>query len=85
MSDFLRVKTYSYYGDIVAKSDAVSCLYISKQALDERIPVYDLEKIKKACMSKKNMTEAGMLYSQKFNQLLDLFVSQRDRENFTDD
>lgn len=43
MSDYFRVKNHNYYGDIIALSEKVVCLYLSKQDLDEKIPAYDLD------------------------------------------
>ncbi|CDW77036.1 tpr repeat-containing protein [Stylonychia lemnae] len=82
LSDFFRIKTYNYYGDVIAsEGSGVSCLYIKKQHLDQRIPYYDLEKIKKNCTEKKNMAEASLAYSLKFSKLANDFISQFYSEN----
>eukprot|EP00347_Sterkiella_histriomuscorum_P002417 403368235 len=80
LSDFFRIKTLNYYGDIVVSPGSkVSCLYLKKQYLDKRIPFYDLEQIKKNCMEKGNMQEVSLIgYQGKFAKLAEEFINNQD-------
>lgn len=74
LSDFFRIKTFNYYGDIVATAPTI-CLYIPKAALDNRLPVYDLEKLLDNCKGKKRVKEASLAYSTRFEELVHIFMS----------
>ena len=52
----------------------MSCLYISKEDLDSRIPTYDLDKIRANCLTKSSYEAANLSYAEKLSEMMEGFA-----------
>ena len=82
VSDFLRVKNYNFYGDIVTDSKT-TCLYISREDLDSRIPSYDIEMIRRNCSKRMAYERLNITYSKKFGEMVKFLTKHVERSSLS--
>jgi len=59
------IKGFAFFGDIVAESDKVDCLFISKENV-QKIPTYELLRIKEFCEKRNDIQMLTYLYTHKY-------------------
>ena len=65
-SDLLKVVGFDYFGDIVAESDEVECLYISQQNF-LKIPLFEQNNIRDYAKDRKAIRFLTYEYCKKYN------------------
>ena len=66
IQSFTCLKGYTYFGDVVSKSDEVRLLYISKDNF-RKIPVYEQLVMKQYCQARQDIAMLSYMFSSRYN------------------